>query len=177
VLFRSEGTEVEQKEAFSKIDVEYIDLSGQYESGDYENIKNIIALGTRIKHIELLLFINKQCILEFDNPWMPSLVDFKKYGYNLTWDKSIADFINQLENIESSEKVHIVELEIAKKKLKKPDENEETRTYKRADFIKMIINLQKQKYIIDRDRTTMEELAIMVGEVRDQILANDLTPE
>ena len=172
-----EGSETELKEAFYQIETEYIDLSGQYESGDYESIKSIISLGTRIKHIELLLFINQECIKEFNSPWLPSIVDFKKYGYNLTWNKSIDDFLAQLQNVESSEKIFIVELEIAKSKLKKPDENEETKTFKRADFIKMIINLQKLKYIIDRDKTTMEEFAIMVGEAREEMIANDLKPE
>jgi hypothetical protein len=166
-----DGTDEEQKKAFRNIETEYVDLSGQYETGDYETIKNIISIKGRIKQVELLLFIQEQCIKEFQQPYRPAIKDINRLGYNLTWDDNKEDFLQQLINIKSSEERFNVLLEIENKKLNKDEEN---KGITRIEFIRMLISLQKLKYNIDRDKTTMEELGIMVNEMREQMIVNDL---
>lgn len=168
------GTDKERLEAFQKIEIEFIDLSGQYESNEYETIRAIISLSSRIELINTLLYIEDQCLKEFNHPFLPAFIEFKRFGYNLIWNGDVSKFYDQLINIRSNEKQFEVELEIEKKKLKKPESTEEKPVRKRADFIRMLIGMQKQKYIIDRDKTTMEDLAIMISEIRELTIANEL---
>jgi len=171
-----EGSEQEQKEAFHNIETEYIDLSGQFETGEYETIRNILALSSRIELINTLFYIEDTFLKEFKHPFLPAFKEFKKFGYTLKWNDDIEDFYDQLLNVKSSEQSYLVDLEIEKKKLKKPETDEEKSPAKRADFIRMLIGLQKQKYIIDRNVTTVEDLAIMVSELREQMMSNEVKP-
>lgn len=171
-----EGTEQELLDAFQNIETEYIDLSGQFESGEYEIIRNIMTISSRIEMVNILMYIHDTCLTEFGRPFLPAITDLKKFGYELIWNNDIEDFRKQLEGIQISEQRYLIQLEDYKTKLKKPEENIIKTERNRPEFIRMLINLQKQGYKIDRDVTTIEDLAIIVSELREQMIANELNP-
>jgi hypothetical protein len=163
------------EDTFKDIHTEYIDISGQYESAEYEHIKTILTLSTRIELIKTYLYIEYQFLCQFERPFLPACRDLKKFGYTLTWRDDTEDFVRQLEDIEQREKKFNLQLEGEKKILEKSrNATNEPVKQSRKEFLKMIIDLQKQNYKIDRDKTTVEELAITISELRDNILANNI---
>jgi hypothetical protein len=101
-LFENDFSIIDEQ-AFKTIHAEYIDISGQYETAEYEHIKTILTLSTRIELIKTLLYIEYQCLSQFERPFLPACKDFKKFGYTLIWRDDTEDFVKQLENIEQSE--------------------------------------------------------------------------
>jgi hypothetical protein len=178
-LFDNDFSVIDE-ETFKNIHIEYIDISGQYETAEYEHIKTILILSTRIELIKTYLYIEYQFLSQFERPFLPVCKDLKKFGYTLIWRDNTEDFVKQLENIEQSEKRFIIQLEgersaLEKQNNKQISDSETGQIWQtkqtRKEFIKMIIDLQKQNYKIDRDKTTIEELAIMISDLRDNILA------
>jgi hypothetical protein len=176
-LFENDFSNIDE-ETFKTIHAEYIDISGQYETSEYEHIKTILTLSTRIELIKTYLYIEYLSLDQFERPFLPACKDFKKFGYTLIWRDNTEDFVKQLENIEQSEKRFQLQLEGEKSALEKQNDKSaqagKQNRQTRKEFLKMIIDLQKQNYKIDRDKTMVEDLAIMISELRDNILANTI---
>lgn len=156
--------------AFLEIYQEYLDLTGAGKSQEFGLLKKIDLILTRIKTIENAIYLNRVSIELLKEPFLEALADIRGYGHKIYWDSNNPDpksFLKRLKDIETREKRYGVELDIKIKELaaltaKQQAKETATDTKKeRSGFIKLINALQKYGFQIDRNRTTVEEFALM----------------
>lgn len=154
------------KEEFETVYTEYIDMTGLYISEEFEKISYIKFLQSRINSARIFVEFQKKFIDEYAYPYMLS-INFpkEKYGYSIRWNGSTADFLNQLESFINSQSTDVVNLDIAISELEKirqqrPKDKKDKP--KRESFIRTLNSLGKIGYNIDKNSTTVEELAIMI---------------
>lgn len=170
-----EGTEEELKEAFETIYTQYIDTAQLYLTLEFEKLGYISSLDTRIRSIELFIQLQRIFIKDFNIPFLPALGRIKHYGHSLYWDKSAKDlegFLRKLNSIESREKRYKEELNIKINELiqlrKKQVAKEMTIIETRKQFVQQLIRLEQNKFVISRSETTMEDIALMILDVKDR---------
>lgn len=170
-----EGTEEELKEAFETIYTQYIDTAQLYQTLEFEKLGYISSLDTRIRTVKLFIQIQRLFIKDFSIPYLPALNMIKKYGHNLYWDKNARDlegFLRKLNSIETREKRYEDELSIKINELiqlrKKQVTKELTILETRKQFVQQLIKLQQNKFVIIRTETTMEDIALMILDVKDR---------
>jgi len=161
------GSFEELAQAFDNIYTEYIDLCGAY-IPELEIMKGIKALECRLQAVHLYLEVCRQAI---ELPQTEEIIqvinraidNLKKKGYSPSYTNK-EDFLKQLKRIESRESQYKVELDRKNKELsdyrKKNTRNIENNS--RTDFIRLLNELGKVGYKIDKEKTTVEELALMV---------------
>jgi hypothetical protein len=178
LLKEGEATDEEMKAAFDNIQSEYIDMAGQYESGEYYASKDAMEIELRIKVVSSLLELQKQSLAQISLPYFPAFSEFKKFGYRLKWNDDFGQFTQQLDKVESGEKKALIELDMAFKMLESyRNKNQLSANEKpdRKEFIKLLNCLQRDKYTIDKEKTSMEDLAYMISEQRDQVRNMELS--
>jgi len=156
---------------FDKIFTEYVDLSGVGETREYDLLTSIHNVQCRITFIDTMVKVQKEFFMNFEIPFVNAFDDFRKYGHRLSWNpEKPADFITQLQRVDVIERKSIAELDAYIKELKSlkkdgvvPDKNG------RKDFIRQLNTLNKAGYKIDREKTDMEELALMIRDHNDYI--------
>ena len=158
----------ECQEAFKSIYAEFLDLSKLIQSEEFSIMQSMFYIGTRIKRMEILITIERESIEKIGMPFIAAFPTFKRYGYNLFWDKENPDkeaFLKKIASIEMQEKRFNMQLEEKRLELFKIRESKEDKdkslNEKRIDFIRTLNNVST-KYKIDRDVTTVEEYAIML---------------
>lgn len=165
--------------AFEFIYAQYVDFSGLYLSQEFELVAYIKSLDTRITTLKWFVDLQNLFMGQFNVPYLPGLSVAEKYGYRLYWDPNYPDsFIQKLNSIpakESKFKIRMAEktkelVELRKKQIKKEHSVLETR----KDFITMMNRLQQRKFVIDKNETTVEELALMIKDQRDQAEAENM---
>lgn len=176
LIIDGEPSEAELLEAFEAIHEEYISLAGVQQSGDYILIKQIKYLRTRLESIGNFIKIHRICLAQTGEPFHPAIKDLKKLGHKLSWDPKNPDilkFLKALEAIQRKERRTEAELlnkyralEVMRQKEKA---QEVTDKQSRTSFISLLNNLGKSGYQIDRDKTTMEDLAIMVKDYMTEL--------
>lgn len=175
LLISGEATEEELKAAFEYIYAEYVDYAELYQSREFEMSAYINWLGNRIGVITRFIELQRRFMKEFESPFIPAFGLVKKYGHHLWWDFAHPDkdaFLKKLMQIEMKEKKYEHELnkkvtellDLQKKKIKK----EHTLLESRKDFITMCNRLQQARFVIDQDKTMVEELALAIKDQRDQ---------
>lgn len=174
LVIEGDFTDEEKKQAFSSIYTEFIDTSGLIESADFELLKTIFYLDCRVKKINLLLYIQHESIEKIGMPCIKAFENINIYGHKLYWDKENPDieaFQRRLQDIESKERKYRVELEGKTKEffaLKERQVKAGIQVYqKRKDFVRTKNNLQKHGYVIDRDKTMVDEFALMLCDYND----------
>lgn len=160
------------KEDFDNIEVQYIDTSGLYETEEFSKIAYIHYLNNRKNSISLSIRLQTEFLNVFGKPYIPELVFFKKFGYNIVWKDSAEIFFNDLKKIQDSEKKYTSRLENEIKELiklreKKQNSNESV-SQTRHDFISTIISLGKIGYKIDKNTTTLEEFSLMIKKQNEE---------
>jgi hypothetical protein len=161
--------------AFEYIYAEYVDFSDLYQSREFEMVAYINSLDTRIQMIRRFVELQRKFIIQFDLPYLPGLEMVKRYGHHLYWDANYPDkdaFLKRLCQIEMKEKKYeskvdqkVNELiELRKKKVHK----EHTILESRKDFVTMLNRLQQARFNIDKDKTSVEDLALCIRDHRDQ---------
>lgn len=154
---------------------QYADLSGLYQTREFELSAYIDNLDKRVHTVERFLELQRLFVTEFETPFVPGFSLMKKYGYNLHWNfenPQIDLFVRKLGQIEMKEKKYrtilnakINELiEFRKKLIKK----EFTLLESRKEFITGMNRLQQAKFVISKNETTVEELSLMIRDARDQ---------
>lgn len=167
--FKNDYSEISEK-IFKVAYSEYIDTSERFANKEFELVSQIHYLNNRINCVKLCIIIQKEFINNFGKPYIPDFGSFKKFGYTLYWKNNINDFLLALTRIESTEKKNVIKLEAAKKKLieerakSNSGESSDLTKESRHDFIKMLNVLGKIGYKIDKDKTTVEELALIIKE-------------
>lgn len=166
LIIEGMATEEELNEAWDIIYNEYIDIAGISQSEEFELLKSIFYLQTRLRRIELLIHIQRESIKHIGIPCIAAFSQIKFYGHKLIYDKEnpdIKSFEKQLSSIELKEQRNEIELDIKLKELINNRKSDSSRfEMKKQDMIKTIIMLQKNGYFIDEDKTSAEKLALMI---------------
>jgi hypothetical protein len=175
LLLSGDATDDLLRMAFEIIYAEYVDLAGLYVTREFELSGYIDSLDKRIYTVKRFVSLQRTFLNEFDVPFLPGFALVKKYGHRLYWDFNHPDkdaFLKKLQQIEAGESRYQAELnkkvnelvELRKKRVKK----EFTLLESRKQFITSMNRLQQQRYVIDKEKTSMEELGLMVKDYRDQ---------
>jgi hypothetical protein len=179
LVINGEFTHDECEEAFKSIYAEFLDLSKLIQSEEFSIMQSMFYIGTRIKRMEILITIERESIEKIGMPFIAAFPTFKRYGYNLFWDKENPDkeaFLKKITSIEMQEKRFNMQLEEKRLELFKIRESKEDKdkslNEKRIDFIRTLNNVST-KYKIDRDVTTVEEYAIMLCDFNELAQASN----
>lgn len=175
------------KKVFSEVYSEYMDTSGLFLSEDFEKQSFIHHLVSRINYVKIFIRLQREFISSFQ---MPFIRDFEliknKYGYVLKWDKEnpdVIEFEEQLKKIESREIKHHSFLEEKIKELNElrrknqegesdEEKDEEILKKSRRSFIRMLNSLGKIGFNIDKKKTSVEELSLMIKQQTEENEAN-----
>jgi hypothetical protein len=161
-------------EEYNIVNMQYQDASGLYLTREFELRVSIHNLTNRINCITAGVAIHREFIKEFNFPYLPAINELASFGYLLIWNNDIENFKLQLTQIEGKEaryksmlftKTRDLESILAINK-----DNTEISDIKqsRAKFTQMIISLQKLNYRIEKDKTTIEELAAIINDNRER---------
>lgn len=160
-----EGVEIEN---FEDIYSDYIDISGLAETQEYSLLTTIHNLQARLIAIPHYVAVQDETVKIFGKYHPIATERLSRYGYKMPLDVKLAP--KMLSNVLSKEKRFRYDLQAAEDKLKalkKPESETQDLKKQRRAFIKMLNSLGT-KYRIDRDKTTVEELALMVKESMEQ---------
>jgi hypothetical protein len=163
------------EEEFKICHAEYLDTSGLFLSEDFERQTYIHHLHSRINYVNMFIQLQRDFLEEFGKPFIRDFDSFKQ-----RWKDDKKDFENQLEKIEKRErKFHSIleekikefnsEREKQKHKSSTEDDTDEELKKARLSFIRMINSLGKVGFTLDKDKTTVEELALMVKQQMEEI--------
>lgn len=181
LLISGDATDDQLRMAFEIIYAEYVDLAGLYITREFELSAYIGSLDTRLAVVKRFIDLQRTFLREFDVPFLPGFGLVKKYGHRLYWDFNNPDkdgFLKKLQQIEAAEARYQAELnrkvnelvELRKKRVNK----EFSLLENRKQFIMSMNRLQQAKFVIDKDKTTMEELALMIKDFKDQAAETDM---
>lgn len=181
LLLSGDASDDQLRTVFEIIYAEYVDLSGLYVTREFELSGYIDSLEKRLATIKRFVNLQRTFLHEFDVPFLPGFALVKKYGHRLYWDFNNPDkeaFLKKLEQIQASESRYQAELnkkvnelvEMRKKKISKTF----TLLESRKQFIMSMNRLQQNKYVIDKEKTSMEEMALMIKDFRDQASETDM---
>lgn len=164
--FKQDYTEISEEE-FNIVYTEYIDTAGLFETEEFEKVVYIHFINGRINTVNIFIRLQREFIKEFNMPYLKGFELLKDKGYILKWNESIEDFETQLVRIEMQEKRYVSELENCIKELidfrkTKGKSEEHPLKKKRENFIRTINTLGKVGYKIDRNKDTVEDLALMI---------------
>ena len=172
--FRKDYSEMSEEE-FGIVRTEYIDTAGLYDENVFQKVCYIYFLNSRINSISLSIRLQKDFLKEFDIPYKQAFSFLSKFGHRVKWNDNAEDFISQLDKIERREVKYtsmieneIVELKKLQKQAKIPEEEEDDKTT-RERFIRTVNTLGKIGYKIDYDKTTVEELALMIKQQTEEV--------
>lgn len=174
LIIDGEPTEEELREAFEFIHGQYVDLSGLYETREFEMSAYLSSLAVRINTVHEFIRLQREFISQFNVPCVPRFYLVKKYGYTLQWDHDAPDidtFQARLDKIELKEAKFKSELKRKEAELstfqKKHHAGEYTPMESRRQFLTQILRLQQAKYVINKSETSVEELAYAIRDQKD----------
>ena len=151
---------------WEKIYLEYIDVSGIGVTEEFSTLIAIHNLQTRLNSIPRYVQVQVACWYNFQKLHPTATIKLAKYGYKMPE----GDPLSYLTQIESKEKRFMHLLKEKEQQLLKIREKVKNQSKSdRIDFIRMLNHLGV-KYRIDRDKTTVEELAIMVKDANDEAM-------
>ncbi|HEY4288271.1 MAG TPA: hypothetical protein VGN00_14300 [Puia sp.] len=165
----------ELQQAFELIYAQYVDLSGLFVSREFDLSAYIHSLEVRTTTVKNFVELQKLFIKEFGQPFPPAFRLVKRYGHTLYWNAESPNlelFIQKLNKIPSKEVRYEIELknkktelvELHRKRIKKEFTLQETR----SQFVTMINRLRQSHFVINRNETTVEELALAIADQREQ---------
>jgi len=173
-------TPEEMQEAFSRIHTEYIDLAGLYKNKEFELLGYINHLETRVNIITMSIDLQRKFLTEFDIPIIEGFKTFKTYNHNLYWDFNNPDkeaFLNMLKKIETRTLTYKCQLIEKKKELfdlqMNKIEKKHSAVQSRQEFIRTLNALGKFGFRIDKNETTVEELALMISDWQKELNQNN----
>ena len=160
------------KDDFDTVYSEYIDISGLYNSKEFELFTYINYLKNTIFTIKTLIASQLMFIETFHQPYIDGLHFFEKLGHKVEWDGDEKKFISKMDRISSLMRAKNTELkrkEFEFNQLKEAKKSEDkTPIQSRHEFIKMLNTFNKNGYHIDKSKTTVEELALMIKQTQDE---------
>jgi len=169
-LFNKDYTGVDNwEELYTK----YIDLSGLGEEGQLSTHVAIHNLNVRLFRITAFLELHSKVFDLIGMPHLEHMDDMSEYGIKLHLNHEEPEmFLPQLIRIEQREKRNYVELKELEKELEEMKQAENPKTVSaRNSFVIMLNVLGKEGYKIDKDKTDMLELSLMIKQHSDDIAA------
>lgn len=158
---------------FDDIFTEYIDLSGVGKTKEYALLSAIHNTQTRITFIQTMVAVQREFFIHFSMPFVNAFDDFRKYGHRLTWNQAEPEkFFTQLKLVDTKEKKNVAELDKLMKEyadLQKDGVKQDADG--RKDFVRQLNALNRAGYTIDRDKTDMETLALMILDYNEEVAA------
>lgn len=175
LLIDGDATDEELREAFEYIYDQYVDFSGLYATREFELSAYIHSLEVRIATVREFIRLQKKFIDEFNIPFVAAFEVVKKYGHTLHWNHDFPDidlFLIKLAKVESREVKYKSELKAKEKELfdlqRKRITKEFTLLESRKQFLITLARLQQAKFVIDKKETSVEDLALMIKDQKDQ---------
>jgi len=175
LILDGEPPDDELKRAFELIYDQYTDLSGLFITREFELSAYISSLERRINTVARFIELQKAFIAEFNIPFVTGFGLVKKYGHKLYWNHESPDidlFLSKLDAIPGKEAKYKTDLAAKKKELfdmqRKKIQGEFNLLESRKQFVMMLNRLQQSKFVIDKNNTSMEEVALMIKDQRDQ---------
>lgn len=160
------------KDDFETCYSEYIDAAGLFATEEFDIVANIHYLNNRINSVKLWVDLQKKFINIFAEPYQEAFKFINKFGHKLKWNNDIENFINQLDLILVKESKYQVEFDKKQKQLldarKKRGNQESNPKQSREQFLMMLNSLGKIGYKIDKNETTVEELALMLKQQEEE---------
>lgn len=172
-LFNGKYEVVNGRDNWSLIYTDYVDMSGAADNKECTLKRAILNIDLRLSFIDSMIILNVKSLNAFGLPWPGSINDVQQYGHRIQWNGDAENFISQLKRIElreikriSQRNGFIKELEqLAKEGMKAENIKEDDR----KNFIKLLNGIGKhQGYGIDKDKTMMDEFALMVKSRKDE---------
>lgn len=165
--------EILSKDDFDVVFAEYIDLAGLYQSKEFELVTYINYLKNRIFVLKTIVASQEMYFDVFKTPYMIGIELIKEqFGLVYEWDedeRTFRSFLRKLENNARSKSTELKRKEFELDKLKEEkDKGDVSKVQSRHEFIKMLNGFSKTGYKIDRDKTTVEELALMIKQVQEE---------
>lgn len=152
--------------------LEYVDVSGIGITQEYELLLGIHNLQTRLNAIPKYVQIQVACWHNFKELSEPVSQKLARYGYKIPTDNPL----QYLERVLPKEKRFLHDLKSKESQLVKVRESQKNGSegkQARREFIRLLNHLGT-KYRIDRDKTTCEELALMVKDMNDEAAAEQM---
>ena len=152
--------------------MDYIDISGLADTEEYSLMATINNLNARLNSVPHYVSAQQETVRIFNKYHPKATENLARFGYKMPMDMNNA--LKFLDSIKSKEKRFRYDLQAAEDKLaklKKPETQDVKKT--RRAFIKMLNSLGNT-YRIDRDKTTIEELALMVKDSIEKAAADAL---
>jgi hypothetical protein len=175
LIIEGDAEDEDLQKAFELIYAEYVDLSGLFITREFELSAYIQSLWNRTNTITRFIDLQKRFIGHFSVPFVPAFDTVKKYGHVLYWNHESPDidlFLTRLAKMEAREKKYEVEIKAKEKELfelrKKKVTKEFTVLESRKQFVTSLNRLQQSRFVINKNETSMEELAIMISDQREQ---------
>ncbi|TXI13244.1 MAG: hypothetical protein E6Q68_01655 [Polynucleobacter sp.] len=159
------------KEELEVVRTEYVDAAGLYNVDSLNKVSYIHYISNRINSIKISIKLQREFLMEFGMPYIPHLSFFRKFGHNVKWNADKIDFVKQLNIVENKEKKYIIKLESAINEFKEHQRKnaKDADVNPRRSFIKTLNVLGKSGYRIDKNETTVEELAIMISQQSEEV--------
>jgi len=147
------------KEDFDIVYSEYIDLTGLYNSKEFELFAYINYLKNRIYTAKTLVWAQLIFLEQFKVPYIDGFEVFERIGHKVSWNDDEKKFIAQMNRISSMTRAK--ELELRRKEfefmqLRNAKKEDKPEIQSRHDFIRMLNSFNKEGYRIDRKETTVE---------------------
>lgn len=167
-----ENYEKLSKKDFEQAYCEYMDVSGLYKSKRFQQLSYLNYLSVRVTSIKFAINIEKQFLETFGEPYQDGFEFFKRYKYNIFWDGDKEKFLNFIAKIEKKEKKNEVDLAIKQKLfIEEQDKSivdQKSLMQSRHEWIRNINILKKNGYQLDRNKSTVEELALIMKESMEE---------
>lgn len=157
-------------EAWEKIHVEFIDLSETL-IPEVSLLKQIKVLECDIEMINCIVFVLEESVTRLGYPLEKAVNMIAQNGHHPKWNNDVDDYLKQCKKIRSKESKNISLLAIKNKELedyRKAEAAKKTINNSRSEFIRVMNDLRRFGYPIDKDKTTAEELAIMIKTFNDE---------
>lgn len=157
---------------WDEIYLEYIDVSGIGITQEFDLLLAIHNIQTRLNTIPRYVQVQVACWHNFKKLHPIATAKLARYGYRMP----IGDPLPYLGRIIPKEKRFLHDLKQKEQQLTKIREGQKQAPNSKKDrleFIRMLNHLGT-KYRIDRDKTTVEELAIMVKDANDEATAEQM---
>lgn len=168
-LFNKDFTGIDD---WDSLYTKYIDLSGLGEYGQLGTHVAIHNLKVRLFRITHYLELQTKTFDIIGMPYLPKIDDMAEYGHKIKWNPDEPEmFLPQLIKMEQKEKRNYAELRELEKDLEDMVQAEKPGTTSARNSFVIMLNVLGKDYRIDKDKTDMEELSLMIKQHGDEVKA------
>jgi len=164
LVISGEPTAKELAEAWEAISAQYIEAAG-VDIPEFAAMQEIHNLKVKKNGLTLLFHLQDVWIEKFAEPHVIGLEKLAKHNVKPVWRGDVADFVKQLDKAKDRNKsidVQISEAEYSLDNIRIALGKEGVISDSRQDFRKLLIEVQRQGYKIDEDKTTVEDFGLML---------------